>query len=108
MIVHKKNDGTYVPYALAGTALSFRNGLLTVDLSEYERDWPVQLDIGEDETGALVLGPPFSYIAQIDICARTSTIEVGPADDFGFPKLKKVAAPLDTDKVTLTLWAQEV
>ena len=108
MIVHRKNDGTYVPYELAGTALSFGNGLLRVDLSEYECDWPIQLDICEDETGTLVLGPSFRYIAQVDICARTSTIEVGPADDFGFPKLKKVAAPLDTDKVTLTLWAREV
>ena len=107
MILYKKNEGTYVPYELTGTSLSFR-GALTLELSEYECDYPVSLDICEDLSGKLVLGLSHRYAAQIDIPARTYTIETGPADDFGFPKLKKTAMPLDTDKVTLTLWATDL
>lgn len=114
MILNKKNDGTYVPYLLTNTVLSFRGGALELDLSQYERDYPVSLDIVEDASCKLVLGLSEHqsgrrrYMAQLDIPARTYTINVGAADDFGFPKLKKSAVPLDTALVTLTLWAMEV
>ncbi|SHI00196.1 hypothetical protein SAMN02745823_01890 [Sporobacter termitidis DSM 10068] len=108
MIVRYKNDGTYVPYALSGGVLSFNNGALTVDLPAQARDWPVQLDISENQDGALVLGPARRYVAQVGIPARITAIEKGPADAFGFPQLKKVTAPTDTAQVVLTLWALEV
>jgi hypothetical protein len=108
MIILKKNEGVYVSYALTGTALTLDNGALTVALSEQQRDWPVQLDISADETGALVLGPSRRYVAQLDIPAKSYDIVKGKADDFGFPQLFKNAAPLDPDAVTLTLWALEV
>lgn len=108
MLLNKKNEGIYVPYELTGSALSFKSGALTIDLSRCERDDPVSLDISQDASGKLVLGPAYRYIAQLDIPARTYTIDYGAADDFGFPQLKKIAAPLDTDKVSLTLWSLEV
>lgn len=105
MIIKKKNNGSYIPYALKGTQVSFNNDELTVDLAQHQRDWPVTLDISADQTGALVLGPSYRYVAQIDIPARSYTIAKGKADDFGFPQLSKIPVPLDTEQVTLTLWA---
>ena len=97
-----------MPYALEGTKLSLGGGALTVDLQGYIRDYPVQLDISADEAGALVVGLGHRYIAQIDIPARSYVIVAGASDDFGFPRLRKAARPLDTGLVKLTLWALEV
>jgi hypothetical protein len=105
MTVVKKNEGTYVPYRLTGTELSLQNGAMTLELNDLIRDWPVALDISEDGVGRLVLGESFRYAAQLELPARSYTIVKGAADDFGFPQLGKIAAPLDMDKVTLTLWA---
>jgi hypothetical protein len=107
MIIRKKNEGTYVPYKLDGIKLSLRRGKLTLDLPDYEQDYPVHLDISEDENGKLVIGPARWYLAEIDIPAREYKIEAGEKDDAGFPRLKKTAQPLDTAKVALTLWAVE-
>lgn len=104
MIIRHKNEGTYVDYALRGTALTFGSNTLTVDLSEQARDWPVSLDISAEENGHLVLGPSFRYIAQVEIPERSHAILKGVADDFGFPQLSRVTAPLDMGKVVLTLW----
>ena len=108
MIVTEKNIGRYVAFALDGTRISLSDGALTLDLSAFERDYPVHLDISADETGALVLGPSRRYVAELDIPARMVAIIPGDADDFGFPKLRKVPEPLDTDSIKLTLWALEV
>jgi hypothetical protein len=105
MIVKNKNKGSYIPYALTGTQVSFKGGALTVDLTEHQRDWPVTLDISANQTGALVIGPSYRYVAQLDIPARSYTIVKGKADDFGFPQLSKIPVPLDMEQVTLTLWA---
>lgn len=108
MIVTEKNSGAHIPYKLEGTTLSFRSGAFILDLSKYERDYPVHLDISENESGALVLGPSRRYVAELDIPARAYCIEAGEADDCGFPKLRKLPKPLDTDLVKMTLWAMEV
>jgi hypothetical protein len=108
MTVTEKNCGIYVPFTLDGTKLDFRSGALTLDLRSFERDYPVHLDVSADSDGALVLGPAFRYVAELDIPARGYELTAGAADDFGFPKLYKTAKPFDPDKVTLTLWALEV
>jgi hypothetical protein len=108
MIVNKKNTGSYVAYQLTGAVLSFRHNELALDLSQHQRDYPVHLDISEDVSGALVLGPSRRYMAEIDIPAREFIITAGEKDDIGFPLLYKAAVPLDTAKVSLTLWAVEV
>jgi hypothetical protein len=108
MILNKKNQGSYVQYRLTGAGLSFREGELTLDLSLCQRDYPVHLDISENDSGMLVTGPSCRYMAEIDIPAREYKIEQGEKDDMGFPMLSKIALPFDMDKVSLTLWAVEV
>jgi hypothetical protein len=108
MNVRKKNQGTYLPYNLTGHTLSLRYGELTLDLTQYQCDYPVHLDISADASGALVLGPSHRYLAEIDIPAREYIITAGEKDDIGFPLLYKAAVPLNTAKVFLTLWAVEV
>ncbi len=108
MIISKKNAGTYVQYELADTRLSFRDGELMLDLSRYERDYPVHLDICENAYGMLILGPSRRYVAELDIPAREYMVKKGEPDDLGFPILTRIAVPFDVDKVSLTLWAVEV
>ena len=105
MIVNKKNQGNYVQYELTGSKLSIRQGELALDLSRYERDYPVHLDISENAYGMLVMGSSYRYVAEIDIPAREYQIEKGEKDDLGFPKLSKKAVTFDAEKVSLTLWA---
>lgn len=107
MIIKLKNEGRYVPYALAGTILSFRNSELTLDLARYQHDYPIRIDISEDVNKNLVTGPAYRYIAEIDIPARVYEVKAGVKDDLGFPKLTKTMLPFDIDKVILTLWAVE-
>jgi hypothetical protein len=107
LIINKKNEGTHVHWELAGTRLSVRDGELTLDLSRYERDYPVHLDISENAFGMLIIGPSRRYIAELDIPAREYIIQKGEPDDMGFPKITKTAVPFDTVKVSLTLWALE-
>ncbi len=107
MIVTEKNSGVYISYALDGTKLNLNEGALILDFSSFQQDYPVHLDISADENGALVLGPSQWYVAELDLPARSYYIEAGEADDFGFPKLRKVPRPLDMDKVKLMLWALE-
>jgi hypothetical protein len=108
MIMIKKNQGRNAQYELTGTKLAIREGELTLDLSRYEREYPVHLDIGENAFGMLVMGPSRRYIAEIDIPAREYKIEIGEKDDLGFPKMTRKDMPFDVDKVSLTLWAVEV
>ncbi len=108
-IENKSNkQQNYVKYTLTGTLLSLREGELVLDLSHYQRDYPVHLDISENASGKLVLGLSHRYIAEVDIPAREYRIEKGETDNFGFPKLTKIAVPLDPDKISLTLWETEV
>ena len=105
MRVLHKNDGTYVDYSLSGAILSLRGGQLTLDLAELERDYTVYIDISEDAAGRLTLGVAHRYVAQLELPAHRSVVEkTGVADDFGFPVLRRVYMPINTDDVALTLW----
>ncbi len=50
MNVIEKNIGPKIEYAVLNTRLSLR-GELSVDLAKYERDFPVHMDICENEFG---------------------------------------------------------
>jgi hypothetical protein len=104
MIIREKNQDTVKYHDLTGTEIALGNGDFRVDLAKYQQDYPVHIDISEDEKGKLVTGPAHRYMAEIDIPARTYEITAGAKDDLGFPLLTKTALPLDTEKVTLTLW----
>jgi hypothetical protein len=71
MIIREKNKDTAKNQQLSGTLVAFRDGELTINLAEYEQDYPVHIDISEDEQGKLVTGPGYRYLAEIDIPART-------------------------------------
>ncbi len=104
-ILHK-NEGTYVDYSLRGNILSFRGGKLTLDLGNLQRDYQVSICISEDKAGNLTLSAAWRYVAEIELPARRSIVEkTGVADDHGFPVLRRVYLPLNTEDVVLTLWA---
>ncbi len=107
MIVVHKNEGPKIPYTVSGNVISFRDGELSLDLEKYERDFPVHIDICENEFNMLTVGISRRYVAQIDIPAREYEYVENGTDEQGNPKYDKVAVPFSLDKVTLTLWAIE-
>lgn len=101
MKVIEKNEGPKVEYQVNGTKINFA-GEITLDLSRYERDFDVHLDICMDKFGFLVMGLAERYVAQIDIPARTYIEKEGTGEE-GEIVLEPV--PFSMDNVTLTLWA---
>ena len=108
MQIFEKTPGPHVAYRLEGSCIEFRDGELRLDLARYMRDFPVHLIISENAFGMLVTGPAHRYVAELDLPARRYAIEVGAADDIGFPRLYRRPQPLNPDDVTLTLWGMEV
>lgn len=107
MIIVNKNEGPKISYSISGNVISFRDGELTLDLEKYERDFPVHIDICENEFNMLAVGISRRYVAQIDIPAREYEFVENGTDEQGNPKYDKVAVPFPMDKVTLTLWTIE-
>ncbi len=99
----EKNEGAKIPYSLEGTKLTFNDEIM-LDLSKYERDFSVHIDICLNAYGMLTMGLSSNYVAQLDIPARQYTYEDDGVDAEGIPKQKKVAADFDPANVTLTLW----
>jgi len=108
MQMEYKTDGVYIDFSLDSNQLSFRGGELVLDLEEIAKTHRVGIIISEDSSGKLTTGASHRYIAEVSIPERRFTAEkTGVADDLGFPVLRKVHAPLDTDGVVLTLWASK-
>ncbi len=106
MQVVEKNIGGKVEYAVDDNRLSLR-GELILDLAKYERDFPVHIDICENEFGMLTMGISRKYVTQIDIPAREYDYIADGADADGNPKEVPMPVPFDMKRVTLTLWAIE-
>jgi len=98
MNVIEKNTGPKIEYRVEGTKITFRDEM-TLDLSKYERDYPVHLDICENRDGILVMGLSDYYVAQIDISERLYSEEIVGEETVRTP------VPFSMDRVTLTLWA---
>lgn len=96
-VIHK-NQGAKVPYTVNGTKLTIRDEM-TLDLSKYERDYQVNLDISENKDGILVVGLSDYYVLQLEIPAR-QYIEETEGEE-----IKRVPVPFNMDNVTLILWA---
>lgn len=88
MKIVEKNLGPKIPYTEEGTVLNF--GMLSVDCSDYQKSWDVNIDICEDQNGNLAIGTGVKYVAQIEI-PKKKYIEENPE-------------PLDMNEVTLSLW----
>jgi len=100
MIVINKNEGLKVAYKLSGTKITFGEDELTLNISRYQRDWPVLIDICSNKDNMLVIGAGagLHYVAQIEIPAMEYTV---PVTEEQTPEPK----PIDMSMVTLTLWS---
>ncbi len=104
MIIVEKNEGTKIDYEVKKAKITFDDDL-TINLQKRQEDWDVHIDVCYDGDGELVLGAAAgrSYVAEIDIPARTYT-ETESEEGLEEPTTL-TPDPLDMDKVTLTLWA---
>jgi hypothetical protein len=91
-IIHK-NEGQKIAFNVEGTKIFFRDELM-LDLSKYERDYDVEIDICQDDVQILIAGLSKYYVANIII----------PARQYQDPE-KTVPVPFSMDNVTLVLWA---
>ena len=103
MKIVEKNEGTKIPYSLADSKLTL-NDELTLDLSKYERDFSVHLDVCRNAYGMLTMGLSNNYVAQIDIPARSYTLQDNGVDANGIKQQIKVPVAFSPDNATLTLW----
>lgn len=103
MNIIEKEVGTKISYSLSDTKLTF-NDEITLDLSKYERDFAVHLDVCMNSYGMLTMGLSSNYVAQIDILERQYTYTDGGFDEHGLPTQIKTAVAFNTTNVTLTLW----
>ena len=106
MNVIEKNIGPKIKYEVNGTQLSLRDEL-SLDLAKYERDFPVHVDICENEFGMLTMGISRKYVAQVDIPEREYDYIADGVNEEGDPKEVPVPVPFDMEKVILTLWRVE-
>ena len=110
------NEGTKISWAQNAAKLTFGDDELMVNAENYQRDWPVHLDICGDRDGNLVIGTGTGryYVAQVDIPARAYTepesveavaLAEGDAGADAQQSTEAEPVPLDMADVTLTLWA---
>lgn len=108
MIVEEKNQGPKVDYELSGNVIVFRGGELSLDLSKFERDFPVDIDISSNEHDMLQTGLSRRYVAQISIPAgEYEEIDTGETDEEDDPIIERSAMPFDISRVKLILWGLE-
>lgn len=116
MKIVEKNEGSKIAYNLDGTRLDFADGALTIDLARYQKDEPVTRDIMVDNEGYLVMGRGRYYVAQVEIPAKEykETEIPAPVAEEGeeatggmsnMPGIERTPLPLNTDNVTLYLFA---
>ena len=105
MIVIEKNPGRKIPYEVVGTKIVFDDDL-TINCAKRQGDEPVHDDICYDSRGQLVIGAAAGrqYVAEVDIPAMEYVLTNAEEGEDGE---QLSPAPLDMDKVTLTLWAVE-
>lgn len=104
MIIEKINDAKkVVEHSIEGNSVNFRNGELVLDLSKYEREFDVILDMTENQFGMLQMGLSKTYVAQVFIPARTyaeTIVNEGTEEE----KVQRVANEFNIEKCELRLW----
>lgn len=107
--IMEKTGGEKVDVVFEGNKVILGDDEMTLNLSKYERDDPVHIDIGLNARGFLTFGVSDRYAAQIDIPAREyALVDSGQTDENGSPRMNKVAQPFDMSRVTVTLWGRTV
>lgn len=105
MIIIEKNTGEKISYEVNGSKITFRDEL-TLDLSKYERDYQVNLDICENRDGILIIGLSDYYVAQLEIPSREYLeVENSEGTEVEEDSIKLEPVPFNMDRVTLILWA---
>lgn len=89
------NEGKKIAYAISGNKITFGDDELTLNLSKYERDEEVTINICNDDEGILTSSLSKYFFANIIIPSKKY-------DEDG-----NVLA-FDINSVTLNLWALEV
>lgn len=107
--IMEKTGGEKVDVVFEGNKVILGDDEMTLNLSKYERDDPVHIDIGLNARGFLTFGVSDRYAVQIDIPAREyALVDSGQTDENGSPRMNKVAQPFDMSHVTVTLWGRTV
>ena len=108
-IIIEKTGGVKVDVTIMGNRIILGDDEMMLNLSKYERDDPVHIDIGLNSRGFLTFGVSDRYAVQIDIPGRAyNYVPSGEVDESGAPVMKKVAVEFDMSKVTITLWGRTV
>lgn len=100
MQVIEKNQGPKIAYEENGAKVTLGDDELMLNVSKYQRDWPVHIDICNNRDKQLIIGTGegLYYVAQLDIPAAQYT-EPETEEDIPEP------IPVDMDDVVLTLWS---
>lgn len=105
----EKTGGEKVDVLFEGKKVILGDDEMTLNLSKYERDDPVHIDIGLNARGFLTFGVSDRYAVQIDIPAREyDLVDSGQTDENDSPRMNKVAKPFDMSRVMVTLWGRTV
>lgn len=104
MNIRYTQSGPFINYALNGSVLTV--GDLVIDLSVSQEDSQIAIDITRDgNTLTKGLGGRGGYVASVTLPPKQyNLVDTGTVDNYGNPVLNRVALPLDTNKVMLSLW----
>lgn len=102
-VIHK-NQGQKIDYIVNDNELILGNEL-SLNLTKYEENFSVHLDICSDKNGTLTLGLGEKYVAQIDIPPRRFVYPKPNDNEEEEPS--KQSLPFDINEVILTLWRME-
>lgn len=103
----EKTGGDKIDVRISGTKVILGDDEMTLNLSKYERDDPVHIDIGLNARGFLTFGVSDRYAVQIDIPGREyDLVDTGERDENGAPRMKKIAKAFSMANVTVTLWGR--
>ena len=103
----EKTGGVYVDVAFEANKIVLGDDEMTLNLSKYERDDPVHIDIGLNSVGFLTFGVSDRYAVQIEIPARRyELVESEELDENGKPRMDRVAQPFDMAAVVVILWGR--
>lgn len=104
MNIRRTQRGSCINYTMNGSVLAMGN--LVIDLAERQGDAQVSMDITRDGNTLIEgLGGRGGYVACVVLPPKEyDTIETGEVDAMGNRITNRIALPLDTEKVILSLW----
>ena len=111
MQVISKNEGPKIAHEEDGTRVYLGDDEIMLNISKYQRDWPVHIDICSNRDNQLVIGTGegLYYVAQLDIPAIQYEELTEPTEQTGEGHMGDQEPPkpiaINMDDVTITLWS---